>query len=313
MEEEVKGQSKTAELERGKWIDAARTLKNFETDLVKAREELKKATQARDSAAAGLTGAQKQVKEQTKRLLAAEEQLQIAKKQISDLKKKLIEADNAKGVAEFAKDEAVRAKQEVEFARTKAEVARDKAEEEGYEARVAETQASLKAQIPGVCRLYCSQVWKEAFRRAGVEASSDLWKAESIFYPPAIRETASASSEAMSASQEAEAAQSEVAQIAVTPSESTERGEPHDATEVPGGLNPKMPKEGAEPTVSAQISGAEEPAIFIQPLQAIPLTDVPKSIETDPAQPSQEGDVSQGPETNPARPSQDAAKTRSKK
>ena len=42
-----------------------------------------------------------------------------------------------------------------------------------------------------------------------------------------------------------------------------------------------MPKEGAEPTVNAQISSAEEPAIFVQPLQAIPLTDVPKSVETD--------------------------------
>ena len=81
--------------------------------------------------------------------------MQIAKEQFSDLKKQLIEANNAKGVAEFAKDEAVRAKQEAEFARTEAEVARDKAEE-GYEAGVAETQASLKAQILGVCRLYCS-------------------------------------------------------------------------------------------------------------------------------------------------------------
>ena len=146
-----------------------------------------------------------------------------------------------------------------------------------------------------------------------MEVSSDLWKAESIFYPPAIREIASASSEAMSDPHEAGAAQSEAAQIIVPLDESTEGGEPHDATEAPGGLNPEMPNEGAEPTVNAQISGAEELAIFVQPLQAIPLTDVPKSTETDPAQPSQEGDVSQGPEANPARPSQDAAKTRSKK
>ena len=53
-------------------------------------------------------------------------------------------------------------------------MARDKAEEEGYEARVAKTQSSLKAQILGVCRLYCSQVWEETLKRAGVEASSDL-------------------------------------------------------------------------------------------------------------------------------------------
>ena len=74
-----------------------------------------------------------------------------------------------------------------------------------------------------------------------------------------------------------------------------------------------MPQEAAKSTVNAQISGAEEPAIFVQPLQSIPYTNVPKSTETDPAQPSQEGDVSQGPEASPARPSQDVAKTKSKK
>ena len=180
--------------------------------------------------------------------------------------KQLIKANNAKGVAKFAKDEAVRAKQEVEFARTEAEMARDKAEEEGYEAGVAETQASLKAQIPRVCRLYCSQVWDEALKRARVVASSDLWKAESVFYPPAIRETASASSKTMSVPKEAEAAQSKAAQIIVIPGESTEGGEPNEATEILGGLNPKRPQEAAKSMVSAQISGAEELAIFVQPL-----------------------------------------------
>ena len=135
------------------------------------------------------------------------------------MKKKLIMAENAKGVAEFARDEAVRAKQEAEFARNEAEVARDKAEDEGYDAGVAKTQASLKAQIPGVCRLYCSQVWEEALKQVGVDASSDLWKVESIFYPPAIHETASASSEAISDQHEAGVTQSEAAQISVPPSE----------------------------------------------------------------------------------------------
>ena len=110
MEEKVNKQSKAAEGERTKRIEAAWTLKVSETDLAKAREDLKDATRDRDSALAGLKGAQKQAEEQTKRLLAAEEQLQIAKEQISDLKKKLILADNAKGVAEYARDEAVRAK-----------------------------------------------------------------------------------------------------------------------------------------------------------------------------------------------------------
>ena len=117
----------------------------------------------------------------------------------------------------------------------------------------------------------------------------------------------------MSVPKEAEAAQSEAAQIIVIPAKSTEGRELHDATEAPRGLNPEMPQEAAESTISAQISGAEELVIFVQPLQAIPLTDVPKSIEADLAQPSQERDVSQGPKANPARPSQDMAKTKSKK
>ena len=166
---------------------------------MKAREDLKEVTRARDSAEAGLTDAQKQAEDQTRRLLAVEEQLKIAKELISDLKKKLIETENAKGVAECAKDKAVRAKIEAEFAKIEAETSKDKAEEEAYDVGVAETQAILKTQIPGVCRLYCSQVWNEALKRAGVKASSDLWKAESVFYPPAICETASASSETVSA------------------------------------------------------------------------------------------------------------------
>ena len=87
MDEEVKGQSKTVELERNKRIEAARTLKNFETDLVKAKEDLKKATKARDNVEAGLTDAQKQVEKQRKRLFAAKEQLEIAKEQIYGLKR----------------------------------------------------------------------------------------------------------------------------------------------------------------------------------------------------------------------------------
>ena len=57
MEEEVKGQSKAAEVERTKRIDAARTLKASETDFAKAREDLKEAARARDSATASFTGA----------------------------------------------------------------------------------------------------------------------------------------------------------------------------------------------------------------------------------------------------------------
>ena len=124
--------------------------------------------------------------------------MRIAKELINDLNKRLITAENDKGVAEYAHDEAMRAKQEVEFARNEAEAAKETAEDEGYNAGVADTQASLKAQIPGVCRLFCSQVWEEALKRVGVDASSDLWKVENIFYPTAICEATSTSSKAVS-------------------------------------------------------------------------------------------------------------------
>ena len=54
-------QGKALDLEREKRLDATRTLKNSEADLLKARENLKEVTRAKDSAEAGLAGAQKQV------------------------------------------------------------------------------------------------------------------------------------------------------------------------------------------------------------------------------------------------------------
>ena len=69
-----------------------------------------------------------------------------------------------------------------------------------------------------------------------------MWKAESIFYPPTIRDTASASSEAVSVPKETEVAQSEATQLTVIPGESTEGGKPHEVTETPGGPNPEMPQ-----------------------------------------------------------------------
>ena len=79
MEEMANDQGRTLDLECEKRLDATRTLKNSEIDLLKAREDLKEVTRARDSAETGLAGAQKQAEDQTRRLLKAEEQLQIVK------------------------------------------------------------------------------------------------------------------------------------------------------------------------------------------------------------------------------------------
>ena len=78
MEEMANDQGRTLDLEREKRLDATRTLKNSKTNLLKAREDLKEVTRARDSTESGLASAQKQAKDQTMRLLKAEEQLQIA-------------------------------------------------------------------------------------------------------------------------------------------------------------------------------------------------------------------------------------------
>ena len=51
------------DLEREKHLDATRTLKNSEIDLLKAREDLKEVTRARDSAESSLASAQKQAED----------------------------------------------------------------------------------------------------------------------------------------------------------------------------------------------------------------------------------------------------------
>ena len=68
---------------------------------------------------------------------------------------------------------------------------------------MAETQATLKAQVLGVCRLYCSQVWNETLKQAGVKVSFDLWKVENVYYPLAIREVTPSSSKARDVPEEA--------------------------------------------------------------------------------------------------------------
>ena len=58
----------------------------------------------------------------------------------------------------------MRAKEEVVFAKAEAESSKEKVEEEAYDLGVAVTQATLKAQVLGVYRLYYSQVWNEALK-----------------------------------------------------------------------------------------------------------------------------------------------------
>ena len=135
----------------------------------------------------------------------------------------------------------MRAKTEAEFAKTEAESSKEKSKEEAYDLGVVKTQATLKAQIPRVCRFYCFQVWNEALKQAGVKALSDLWKVEKVYYPPAIRETTLASFEAEGALEEAETDRPEAALAITTLNEPVEGDELPGATETYGSLNPEAP------------------------------------------------------------------------
>ena len=194
-----------------------------------------------------------------------------------------------KNIAEWARDKALRAKEEAEFTKAKAESSKEKAEEEAYDLGVAETQATLKAHVPRVCRLYYSQVWNEALKQAGVEASSNLWKVENVYYPPAIRETAPYSSEAKGAFMEAEAAEPEAALAIIAPDEPARESELFGATETNEGLNPKVPQKTAESTADAQALHAEESALLVEPLQIVPPSKGSKDPETASTQLSKEG------------------------
>ena len=183
----------------------------------------------------------------------------------------------------------MRAKEEAEFARAKAESSKEKADKEAYELGIAETQANLKAQVLGVCSLYCSQVWNEAFKQDGVEASSELWMVENVYYPPAIRETAPSSSEVKGALEEAEAARPEVALAITTPDEPARESELFGATETNEGLNPKAPQKTAKSTTNAQAFHTEESALLVELFQTVPPSEGSKDPETASTQLSKEG------------------------
>ena len=89
------------------------------------------------------------------------------------MKKKLEEVEKAKALAEKAKEEIKKTKEETE--------------QHGYDIGVVETEDALRFEVLAVCRTCCALVWDEALNQAGVEASSVLKKAKSVYYPPAIR------------------------------------------------------------------------------------------------------------------------------
>ena len=166
--------------ERKKRASTVQTLTISEHNLADARKKLIAEEQACKSADSALEGAQRQAKDQRKCLREANEELKAARDQMEVLKKQLEEAQKLKNQAEKSREEAEKAKVE-------AKQATNEAEQKGYDLGVAETEETLRAEMPMVCHIYCAQTWNETLNRAEVGASSELRKAENVFYPTAIR------------------------------------------------------------------------------------------------------------------------------
>ena len=144
------------------------------------RKKLTAEEQARKSADAALKGAKRQAESQRKLTNEANEQLAASKEQLVALKKQLEEAKRLR-------DQAEKAKVQAEEDKAKAEKERDEAEQHGYDVDVAETEDTLRAEVPAVCRANYTQTWEEALNRAGIDASSELRKPKNIIFPHALQ------------------------------------------------------------------------------------------------------------------------------
>ena len=127
-----------------------------------------------------MKGAERQAESQRKLTNNANEQLAISKEQLAALKKQLEEAKKFR-------DQAEKATVQAEEDKAKAEKERDEAEQHGYDVGIVETEDALRAEVPAICRAYCTQTWEEALNRVGIDTSSKLRKPKNIIFPPALQ------------------------------------------------------------------------------------------------------------------------------
>ena len=152
------------------------TLAVAENSNADLKKKLTVEEQARKSADSALEGAERQAESQRKLARETNDQLVASKEQLVALKKQLEEAQRLRDQAEKAKVEAEKATAQVERER-------DEAEQHGYDVGMAETEDALRAEVPAVCRAYCTQTWEEALNRAGIDTSSELRKSKNIIFP----------------------------------------------------------------------------------------------------------------------------------
>ncbi|XP_030924886.1 uncharacterized protein LOC115951901 [Quercus lobata] len=158
-----------------------------------------------------------------------------------------------------------------------------------------------------------NHVWEEALKQARVDASSNLWKAESIFYPAAIREVSSTNSVATDDQPEEEVTPLEDSQASGSASKAPKEGELQEVAARSQHTDPEAPKEVSEPVVGIQVPSTEEPTTLAQPPQAIPLAVVPQSTGAGPVQPPPEGTILPGIEAESVPSSQDVTDKKTEK
>ena len=156
------------------------TLSIAEKSNADLKEKLKTEEQQRKSAEAALKGAETQAESQRKLANDINGQLVTTKEQIAALRQQLEEANKLKDLAEKARLQA-------EEDKLKAEKERDEAEQHGYDVGVVETEDALRAEVPAVCRAYCTQTWEAALNQARIDVSSELRKPENIVFPLALQ------------------------------------------------------------------------------------------------------------------------------
>ena len=166
--------------ERKRRATAVQTLAIVENSNTDLKKKLIVEEQARKSVDAALKGAEKQAESQRKLTNKAKEQLTASNEQLAALKKQLKEAKKLR-------DQAEKVRVQAEEDKAKAEKERDVAEQHGYDVGIAETEDALRAEVPAVCRAYCTQTWEEALNRARIDASSELRKPENIIFPLALQ------------------------------------------------------------------------------------------------------------------------------
>ena len=109
-----------------------------------------------------------------------------------------------------------------------------------------------------------------------------------MFYPLAIREDATPSSEVRDALEEVEVASPSAALEITSPKVLATESGPFGAAGTGEGQNPDTPKETVGSIGDDSVSHIEGPVIVVEPLQSVPLSKGSKDPEISPAQPSQE-------------------------